>query len=111
MNDTNAFTTPVDYDDVHPKWSCHRKKSYPTQASAERVALVMTSLGNSNLRAYGCRHCGLWHVGGTSGPREVVSLEDRPRPVRRRPGKDGSYSTLRRRHRRERHDRDDEGYD
>jgi hypothetical protein len=53
----------VDYDRADEGWSCHRKKAYPTEAFARRVAQKMRDERDANVVAYGCRHCGSYHIG------------------------------------------------
>jgi hypothetical protein len=53
----------VDYDDADVAWSCARKKSYPDEKFAKRVAARMREERGADVRPYGCRHCGRYHIG------------------------------------------------
>jgi hypothetical protein len=46
-----------------PRWSCFRKKAYPTEAIAKKVANKIKHEHDAEVRAYQCDHCGLFHIG------------------------------------------------
>lgn len=46
-----------------PRWSCVRKKAYPTSDMAARVAAKSSQRGGVDLVSYGCTHCGSYHIG------------------------------------------------
>jgi hypothetical protein len=50
-------------DDSSAAWSCFRKKAYPDEKLARRVASQIRSAHGANVIAYGCPHCGRFHVG------------------------------------------------
>lgn len=60
----------VRYDGADPAWSCRRKKAYPTEAVARRVAVSVLTAAGVSLRPYACELCGMWHVGAS--PRRTV---------------------------------------
>ena len=47
------------------RWSCNRKKAYPTAELANRVAADVRARGGQNARvvSYACTHCGRYHIG------------------------------------------------
>jgi hypothetical protein len=45
---------------------CNRKRPYPEQHMAERIAVSSAERG-FRVRAYPCPHCGQWHVGSYAG--------------------------------------------
>jgi len=46
------------------RWSCARKKAYPTIGMARRVAgAVRAKAGGAHVVAYACTHCGRFHIG------------------------------------------------
>lgn len=53
----------VDYDGADVAWACSRKKIYADEKFAKRVALQMRAERGANVVAYGCRHCGGYHIG------------------------------------------------
>lgn len=64
------MSTPdrTDYAGADPRWSCARKKAYPTQELAAKVARkVCTENPGVNVVAYGCTHCGSYHIGRAPG--------------------------------------------
>jgi len=46
-----------------PAWSCFRKKAYPNEALAKKVARRINEERGANVRAYGCAACGQFHIG------------------------------------------------
>lgn len=46
-----------------PRWSCYRKRAFPTEALARRAATRAAVERNVSLNTYGCKHCGFWHIG------------------------------------------------
>lgn len=56
----------TDTDEADVTRACTRKKGYPTEAVAQlSIGSIHHMNPTAEVRAYGCRHCGLWHVGGT----------------------------------------------
>ncbi len=53
----------VDYENAHVQQSCTRKKAYPDEKFAKRVARNMREERGADVVAYGCRHCGRYHIG------------------------------------------------
>ena len=53
----------TDYERADVRQSCTRKKAYPDEKFAKRVARQMRDERGANVRAYGCRHCGAFHIG------------------------------------------------
>ncbi len=53
----------TDYDNADIRQSCTRKKSYPDEKFAKRVARQMREERDADVVAYGCRHCGRYHIG------------------------------------------------
>ena len=51
------------YDNAHVMQSCTRKKSYPDEKFAKRVARTMREERDADVVAYGCQHCGRYHIG------------------------------------------------
>lgn len=63
--------------------SCARKHRYPTAEEASCRAKDLRCQGFPAVIAYGCRHCGGWHVGhdrsGKWGPGDAVAwVHQRP---------------------------------
>lgn len=56
---TEAFHS----DDVY--WSCVRKKAYPDEKMARRVASRAFELRGDRLHVYPCHHCGRYHMART----------------------------------------------
>jgi hypothetical protein len=66
----------TDYPDADVRWACARKKSYPDEKSAKRVATRLTEQNHSGsgragfegvvVVAYACTRCGSWHTGRPS---------------------------------------------
>lgn len=46
------------------RWSCNRKKAYPTLKIAKAVARDANEKRDAGVHAYGCPDCGLYHIGG-----------------------------------------------
>lgn len=58
-------TFHTDFDDADLTRTCTRKNGYPSQAFAKlAIASIHQRNPVASLRAYACRRCGLWHVGG-----------------------------------------------
>lgn len=45
------------------RWTCYRKKSYPTEAIARKVANRIKFEQGVVLNVYGCTSCGRYHLG------------------------------------------------
>lgn len=45
---------------------CHEKLAFDSQRQAEAAAIVAAYQHGSDLKAYKCRHCGLWHLSSQS---------------------------------------------
>lgn len=45
------------------EWVCNRKKAYPDEKFAKRVARRIRQERGANVVAYGCGRCGAWHIG------------------------------------------------
>lgn len=41
---------------------CEQKMTFDTQEEAENTALAADWQHGTKLKAYQCRHCGLWHL-------------------------------------------------
>ncbi len=109
-SDVAASNAPVDNDEAHPAWSCIRKKQYPTEKIAIGMAATITaqSTDGGRVQAYGCRHCGLWHIGSVPGFRLFAAQRPEKRKVdrrvaTRRGASTKSYGSTKRRHKRERY--------
>lgn len=46
-----------------PVWSCFRKKAYPDEAIAKKVARRINEERGGRVRVYACFECGQYHVG------------------------------------------------
>jgi hypothetical protein len=58
----------TNYPDADPQRACTRKKAYPDEKLAKRVARSINERDTTaNVRAYGCTLCGSFHIG--SAPR------------------------------------------
>lgn len=70
-------TGNTDYDGADLVRTCTRKKGYPSEEIARKA---VTSIREANpvadVRSYGCRRCGQWHVGRTPG--SVAPLREEP---------------------------------
>lgn len=64
----------TDYTDAADRWVCNRKKAYPSEEMAHRVAARLNAANTSERTArpgffgvvvapYACGRCGLWHLG------------------------------------------------
>lgn len=63
----------VDYEVVSNRWVCNRKKVYPSEEVAKRVANKLNLINATEkarpgyegviVFAYSCSRCGLWHIG------------------------------------------------
>ena len=53
-----------DLDQGDPRVSCYPKKPYFKRKTAERIAARIFHETNKPMVAYGCIHCGMFHVGG-----------------------------------------------
>ena len=52
---------------VDARWTCNRKKAYPDEKTAAKVASRINREKGTNLVPYGCGHCGRWHIGRDTG--------------------------------------------
>lgn len=69
VNDEIAHT---DGDAADPARSCVRKRGYPSEAIARQAVQAVRRVNPSaQVRPYGCRHCGQWHVGGVPVAEQV----------------------------------------
>lgn len=59
MNDEHRMA----YDNADVRQACTRKKAYPDEKFAKRVARNMRDERGADVVAYGCPHCGRYHVG------------------------------------------------
>lgn len=77
------MTDATDHDGADAVRSCTRKKGYPTEDIAKlAVASIRRASPEADVRVYGCRHCGMYHVGRTPGSPVIVrdrESYDRPR--------------------------------
>lgn len=81
--------THTDSDGADQTRACTRKKGYPSEQVARMaIGTIRTINPDAEVRAYGCRHCGQWHVGGSPGSSRVrADTGARPslgKPERRR---------------------------
>lgn len=60
-------TERTDYPDAAPERSCYRKKAYPDEKTARRVAAKMREERGANVDYYGCTNCGRFHIGRVAG--------------------------------------------
>lgn len=49
------------------RWACNRKKAYPDQKTAAKVARRINREKGTDLVDYGCGHCGRYHIGARTG--------------------------------------------
>jgi hypothetical protein len=57
----------TDYANADVRWSCTRKKAYPDEKTAKKVAGRMRDERDANVVAYACTQCGRYHVGRAPG--------------------------------------------
>lgn len=94
----------TDFDGASIVRSCIRKKGHLTEKAARlSVAAIQRAFPDAGVRAYACRHCGLWHVGNAPGTAtrdpESMGSAELPRRRDRRKGRPGSvYRGRERRH-------------
>lgn len=53
----------TDYEGAATAWTCARKKVYPDEATAKKVAHRMREDRGANVVHYGCTRCGRYHIG------------------------------------------------
>jgi methenyltetrahydromethanopterin cyclohydrolase len=53
----------TDYEDADIAWVCARKKAYPDEKFAKRVASRMREDKGADVVAYACTRCGRFHIG------------------------------------------------
>lgn len=69
-----SYQRGSDYREAPDAWVCNRKKAYPTESMAARVAAGLNSENMDEATAregfygvvvvpYGCGRCGFWHLG------------------------------------------------
>lgn len=51
------------YESADVTWSCARKKAYTDEKFAQRVARQAQEKSGIDMVAYGCTHCGQFHIG------------------------------------------------
>ena len=56
------MTERTDYENASTEWTCARKKAYPEERMARRVAARMRDEGK-NVVHYACTRCGRFHIG------------------------------------------------
>ena len=56
----------MDYANAATEWTCTRKKAYPDEKLARRVAARMRDEGK-NVVHYACTRCGRYHIGRAPG--------------------------------------------
>jgi hypothetical protein len=83
---TLAAMSHTDFDGSDIVRACIRKKGYPREKFARSaVAGILRANPDAEVRVYACRHCGLWHVGGSPGTgtrdASLRHRQDRRRPV------------------------------
>ncbi len=99
-----AFVSNTDFDGANVVWSCIRKKGHLTEKAAPlSVAAIRRAYPEAGVRAYACRHCGLWHVGNAPGAvtrdPDTEGSADAARPKNRRKARSGTvYRGRERRH-------------
>ena len=59
------MTTRTDYPGAPTEWACSRKKAYPDEKMARRIAARMRDEGK-NVVHYACTRCGRYHIGRAS---------------------------------------------
>lgn len=52
--------------DIEIELPCSEKMTFDSKEEAENTALAADWQHGTKLRAYHCRHCGLWHLASTS---------------------------------------------
>jgi hypothetical protein len=94
----------TDFDGANIVRACIRKKGHLTEKAARlSVAAIRRAYPEAGVRAYACRHCGLWHVGNSPGTAtrdpETQGSADTPRRKNRRKARPGTvYRGRERRH-------------
>jgi hypothetical protein len=56
-------TDRTDNPDSSTEWTCVRKKAYPDEKTAKRVANTMRNERGADVVHYGCTRCGRYHIG------------------------------------------------
>jgi len=59
-------TDRTDYAGASTQWTCARKKAYPDEKIASKVAARMRG-EDKNVVHYACTRCGRWHIGRAPG--------------------------------------------
>jgi hypothetical protein len=94
----------TDFDGADIVRACIRKRGYPTEKVARlAVAAIRRAQPDADVRVYGCRQCGLLHVGGSPGAQTrdagLHGPADLPRRKNRRKAAAGAvYRGRERRH-------------
>lgn len=57
------MSMPTDYANADTAWVCARKKAYPDEKLARRVAARMREEKGADVVAYMCTRCGRFHIG------------------------------------------------
>lgn len=57
----------TDYAGASTEWACTRKKAYPDEKFARRVAARIREEEGVNVVAYACTRCGRFHIGRAPG--------------------------------------------
>jgi len=57
----------MDYVNASTEWACNRKKAYPDEKFAKRVARQMREERGADVVAYACTRCGRYHIGRSPG--------------------------------------------
>lgn len=56
--------TRTDYPGASTEWACARKKAYPDEKFAKRVARQVNEREGADVVVhYACTRCGRWHIG------------------------------------------------
>lgn len=61
------MTTRTDYPGASTEWTCARKKAYPDEKLAAKVARKMREERNIDVVHYACTRCGRYHIGRAQG--------------------------------------------
>jgi len=59
-------TDRTDYADASTEWACTRKKAYPDEKMARKVAGRMRAEKGADVVVYACTRCGRYHIGRAS---------------------------------------------
>jgi len=53
----------TDYARASTEWACNRKKAYPDEKLAKKVAARIRAEKDVDVVAYACTRCGRYHIG------------------------------------------------